>query len=81
MVLAYGKMQQIEKSLTNLLGNIGDSPFKFVLNFGKDKRRQLQGFKHRFTTGHINIFNLRRREKTGFPIFPCVLRRLKDRQA
>ena len=50
-VLAYGRVRHIEKSLTNLLGNIGDSPFEFVLSFGKDKRRQLQDFKHRFTRG------------------------------
>ncbi|MHC4424011.1 MAG: TIGR02757 family protein [Planctomycetota bacterium] len=50
-VLAYGRVRQIEKSLTNLLANMGDSPFEFVLNFGAEQHRQLQGFKHRFTTG------------------------------
>lgn len=50
-VLAYGRVRQIEKSLTNLLGRLGNSPFEFVLNFGKDQRGQLQDFKHRFTTG------------------------------
>ena len=49
--LAYGRVQQIEKSLTDLLGRMGDSPSEFVINFDKDKRQTLRGFKHRFTTG------------------------------
>ena len=50
--LAYGRVQQIEKSLDNLLGRMGDSPSEFVINFDKDKRRTLKDFKHRFTTGN-----------------------------
>ena len=49
--LAYGRVQQIEKSLTNLLGRMGQSPSEFVINFNKDKRQTLKDFKHRFTTG------------------------------
>ena len=49
--LAYGRVQQIEKSLNNLLGRMGDSPSEFVINFDKEKRRMLNDFKHRFTTG------------------------------
>ena len=49
--LAYGRVQQIEKSLNNLLGRMGDSPSEFVINFDKEKRRTLKDFKHRFTTG------------------------------
>jgi uncharacterized protein (TIGR02757 family) len=49
--LAYGRVQQIEKSLDNLLERMGGSPFKFVINFDKNKRRMLKNFKHRFTTG------------------------------
>ena len=49
--LAYGRVQQIEKSLNNLLGRMGDSPSEFVINFDEDKRRTLKDFKHRFTTG------------------------------
>jgi uncharacterized protein (TIGR02757 family) len=49
--LAYGRVQQIEKSLQNLLGRMGDSPYEFVVNFDKSKRRTLKDFKHRFTTG------------------------------
>ena len=49
--LAYGRVQQIEKSLTDLLGRMGDSPSEFVINFDKDKRQKLKDFKHRFTTG------------------------------
>jgi uncharacterized protein (TIGR02757 family) len=49
--LAYGRVQQIEKSLENLLGRMGDRPSEFVINFDKDKRQTLKDFKHRFTTG------------------------------
>jgi uncharacterized protein (TIGR02757 family) len=49
--LAYGRVQQIQKSLNDLLGRMGGSPFEFVLNFDKQKRRKLENFKHRFTSG------------------------------
>jgi uncharacterized protein (TIGR02757 family) len=55
--LAYGRVQQIQKSLTDLLGRMGTSPFEFVLNFNKQKRRKLKNFKHRFTCGE-DISNL-----------------------
>ena len=50
-VLAYGRVQQIEKSLTNLLGRMGDCPSEFVQHFDKRRREKLSDFKHRFTTG------------------------------
>jgi uncharacterized protein (TIGR02757 family) len=49
--LAYGRVQQIEKSVTNLLGRMGESPFEFVMDFDKSKRKLLADFKHRFNTG------------------------------
>jgi len=49
--LAYGRVRQIEKSLNNLLGRTGESPFQFVLNFDEKKRRVLKNFRHRFTGG------------------------------
>jgi uncharacterized protein (TIGR02757 family) len=49
--LAYGRVQQIEKSLNNLLGRMGDSPYEFVINFDRGSRRALKNFKHRFTAG------------------------------
>ena len=49
--LAYGRVEQIEKSLKNLLGRMGDSSYEFVINFDNNKRRTLKDFKHRFTTG------------------------------
>jgi uncharacterized protein (TIGR02757 family) len=49
--LAYGRVQQIQKSLADLLGRMGESPYAFVRNFGKAERKTLNGFKHRFTTG------------------------------
>ncbi|MGB2809805.1 MAG: TIGR02757 family protein [Sedimentisphaerales bacterium] len=53
--LAYGRVQQIQKSLADLLGRMGKSPYAFVRDFGKAERRSLTGFKHRFTTDqHIS---------------------------
>jgi len=50
-VLAYGRVQQIEKSLNNLFGHMGKSPYEFVHNFDKTQRQELLDFKHRFTAG------------------------------
>lgn len=50
-VLAYGRVEQIGKTLNNLFGRMGKSPHEFVLNFGKTDRRELRGLKHRFTAG------------------------------
>jgi uncharacterized protein (TIGR02757 family) len=49
--LAYGRVQQIEKSLSHLFESMGKSPFDFVRDFDRQKRAQLKDFKHRFTTG------------------------------
>jgi len=49
--LAYGRVEQIEKSLSNLFARMGKSPYAFVQGFDKAKRERLNGFKHRFTTG------------------------------
>lgn len=49
--LAYGRVQQIEKSLTRLFALMGDSPVAFVRNFDDAARQALAPFKHRFTTG------------------------------
>ncbi len=49
--LAYGRVQQIEKSLERLLECMGESPSDFVRDFNDRKRAQLRDFKHRFTTG------------------------------
>jgi len=48
--LAYGRVEQIQKSLTNLFEHMGESPYEFVRGFGKAERKKLSGFKHRFTT-------------------------------
>lgn len=50
--LAYGRVEQIERSLKNLFGRMGESPYSFVLNFSKAHRKKLRSFKHRFTTGN-----------------------------
>jgi len=55
--LAYGRVEQIEKSLSNLFARMGQSPYVFVRGFDKTKRERLNGFKHRFTTGR-DISNL-----------------------
>jgi len=49
--LAYGRVQQIEKSLTDLLGRMDTCPFEFVQRFDERRREKLSDFKHRFTTG------------------------------
>jgi uncharacterized protein (TIGR02757 family) len=49
--LAYGRVEQIEKSLSNLFARMGKSPYAFVQGFDKASRKKLNGFKHRFTTG------------------------------
>ncbi|MBL7153997.1 MAG: TIGR02757 family protein [Phycisphaerae bacterium] len=49
--LAYGRVQQIENSLTTLFSLMGNSPHAFVRNFDEAGRRRLSRFKHRFTTG------------------------------
>ena len=49
--LAYGRVEQIEKSLTNLFARMGKSPYTFIQGFDKTKRERLKDFKHRFTTG------------------------------
>jgi len=48
--LAYGRVEQIQNSLTNLFERMGESPYAFVRGFGKAERKKLSGFKHRFTT-------------------------------
>ena len=50
-VLAYGRVQQIEKSLEKLFAKMGKSPSEFVRNFNPAKRDKLADFKHRFNTG------------------------------
>ena len=49
--LAYGRVRQIEKSLNDLLGRMGNSPFEFIRDFDGQKRKRLENFKHRFTDG------------------------------
>lgn len=55
--LAYGRVQQIQKSVTGLLKLMGNSPFNFVRNFDNKKGDKIKGFRHRFTTGD-DISNL-----------------------
>jgi len=49
--LAYGRVEQIEKSLNDLFGRMGESPYAFVINFSQAQRKKLSSFKHRFTSG------------------------------
>ena len=46
--LAYGRVEQIHRSLTDLLGRMGESPARFVAEWSNSSRRRLAGFKHRF---------------------------------
>lgn len=49
--LAYGRVQQIERSLTQLFDRMDGTPYEFTLRFDSRGRTKLRGFKHRFTTG------------------------------
>lgn len=49
--LAYGRVQQIERSLTQLFDRMEGSPYEFTLRFDSRGRARLHRFKHRFTTG------------------------------
>ena len=49
--LAYGRVAQIERSLTDLFKRMGNSPFDFVVHFDRKKRRLFKDFRHRFTSG------------------------------
>jgi len=49
--LAYGRVEQITRSLSELFGRMGRSPYEFTAGFGDSQREWLAGFKHRFNTG------------------------------
>jgi len=49
--LAYGRVQQIEKDLTDLFTKMGKSPSAFILDFNNRQADKLDSFKHRFTSG------------------------------
>jgi len=49
--LAYGRVQQIHKSLEDLFARMGPSPHAFVKDLSQARRKELTDFKHRFTTG------------------------------
>lgn len=69
--LAYGKVEQIEKSLTDLFSRVGSSPHIFVRDFGEAEREKLSSFKHRFTTGQ-NISDLLQVLKDVFEQKGCI---------
>jgi len=49
--LAYGRVEQIARSLRDLFARMGTSPGDFVRSFRTAHRRHLRDFKHRFTSG------------------------------
>jgi uncharacterized protein (TIGR02757 family) len=49
--LAYGRVQQIERSVNRLLSLMEASPHAFVACFEASNRAKLAGFRHRFTSG------------------------------
>ena len=49
--LAYGRVQQIERSVNDLLSRMGASPYEFVVGLAKSSRAKLAGFRHRFPSG------------------------------
>ena len=50
--LAYGRVAQILKSTSKVLGKLGESPSAFLLDSNRKRMFSLfSDFKHRFTTG------------------------------
>lgn len=50
--LAYGRVQQIKRSLAQLFDRMDGSPYEFTTHFDDRRRVKLRSFKHRFTSGH-----------------------------
>jgi uncharacterized protein (TIGR02757 family) len=50
--LAYGRVEQINKSLERLFAIFGKNPDDYVLNFSNRRRKDFDAFKHRFNTGN-----------------------------
>jgi uncharacterized protein (TIGR02757 family) len=50
-VLAYGRVMQIQKSMTDLLARLGPSPYALVQQLKASHQKKLTSFKHRFNTG------------------------------
>ncbi len=69
--LAYGRVEQIEKSLTDLFSRMGKSPFEYVLNFNAEKSQGLASFKHRFATGR-DISHLLKSLQRVLESFACL---------
>jgi uncharacterized protein (TIGR02757 family) len=49
--LAYGRVRQIERSLTELFDRMNWAPYDFTMRLNGAGRAKLRSFKHRFTTG------------------------------
>ncbi len=49
--LAYGRVRQIERSLTQLLDRMNRAPYDFTMRLNGAGRASLRTFKHRFTAG------------------------------
>jgi uncharacterized protein (TIGR02757 family) len=49
--MAYGRVEQINKSLARLFAIMGSRPADFVRKFGPRQRALFNNFKHRFNTG------------------------------
>ncbi|TFG47820.1 MAG: TIGR02757 family protein [Candidatus Brocadiia bacterium] len=69
--LAYGRVEQIEKSLTDLFGRMGKSPYEYVLDFNTQKSQGLESFKHRFATGR-DISHLLKSLQRVLESFACL---------
>lgn len=49
--LAYGRVRQIERSLTQLFDRMDGAPYEFTMHLDGAGRAKLRTFKHRFTAG------------------------------
>jgi uncharacterized protein (TIGR02757 family) len=61
--LAYGRVRQIERSLTQLFDRMDNAPYEFTARFNGRSRAKLRSFRHRFTTGEdiVDLLELFRR--------------------
>jgi uncharacterized protein (TIGR02757 family) len=50
--LAYGRVRQIERSLTQLFDRMNGAPYDFTMRLNGAGHAKLRTFKHRFTTGN-----------------------------
>ena len=82
--LAYGRVNQILKSVSDVLGRMNDSPFSFLENASlRQLHDTFSDFRHRFTTGHelaSMLWGARLMIEQYGSLYECFLTGLEDDQ-